>query len=83
MIQSAWLQNHTHKHYPHVKRELFSIRTGVGSGVGGLGDGKVCAVRSVSITYFSGGACSPAMCLGSGEWGPVGCSRAVLEGGIS
>lgn len=69
MIQSAWLPNHTHKHYPYVKRELFSIRMRVGWGAGGLSDGKVCVLRSVSITYmyFSGGACSPAMCLGSGE----------------
>lgn len=52
---SARLPDYTRRHYPHVKRELFNIRAD-GNKKKKRGDVEVCAVRSVSFTYSSGGA---------------------------
>lgn len=54
-FEFASLSDYAHRHYPHVKRELSSIKADRNNNNKKKGDSDACAVRSVSFTYSTGG----------------------------
>jgi len=80
-FESARLPDCTHWHYPHAKRELFSLRADRNK------KRKVMVKPVLSDLHPSHIPqellCPPAKCLVSRGWGVVGCSSTLPEGGVS